>query len=87
MERDSLWSVVKILPSDYDAYGGKEVRWADAMRGFPDCSAGCRHFRRLMSEQEEFQDSDWGVCCNPKSPRAGLLTFEHQAGLDCFETE
>jgi len=21
---------------------------------------------------------DWGVCANPKSPRAGLLTFEHQ---------
>jgi hypothetical protein len=21
--------------------------------------------------------TDWGVCTNPKSPRAGLLTFEH----------
>lgn len=21
---------------------------------------------------------DWGICANPESPRAGLLTFEHQ---------
>ncbi len=27
---------------------------------------------------------DWGVCANPRSPRAGLLTFEHQ-GCEFFE--
>jgi len=27
---------------------------------------------------------DWGVCVNPASPRAGLLTFEHQ-GCEQFE--
>lgn len=37
-----------------------------------DCSCGCYYFIEL-------QDSgDWGVCCNPESPRAGLLTWEHQ---------
>jgi len=27
---------------------------------------------------------DWGVCSNPRSPRCGLLTFEHQG---CWEFE
>ena len=36
-----------------------------------DCSCGCSCFIEL-------QDSgDWGVCCNPESQRAGLLTWEH----------
>jgi hypothetical protein len=29
---------------------------------------------------------DWGVCGNPRSHRAGLLTFEHQ-GCGEFEPE
>jgi hypothetical protein len=28
--------------------------------------------------------NDWGVCSNPESPRAGLLTFEHQ-GCTAFQ--
>jgi hypothetical protein len=28
---------------------------------------------------------DWGICANAKSPRAGLLTFEHQ-GCPDFES-
>jgi hypothetical protein len=28
---------------------------------------------------------DWGVCTNPRGPRKGLLTWEHQAGYGCFE--
>ena len=29
---------------------------------------------------------DWDVCANPKSPRVGLLTFEHQGCME-FEEE
>ncbi|NJL56120.1 hypothetical protein HC928_13770 [bacterium] len=29
---------------------------------------------------------DWGVCANPASPRASLLTFEHQ-GCQAFEAD
>ena len=83
--KDPLWQVVKILPTDYADYGGAVVRWQDPDRTYPDCSAGCRHYRRLHSEYEQVEDADWGVCANPKSPRAGLLTFEHQAGELCWE--
>jgi len=29
---------------------------------------------------------DWGVCIAPRSPRSGLLTFEHH-GCEFFEAE
>ena len=63
---DPLWFVLKRLPSDYADYGGDIVRWADPNLDYPDCSSGCRHWRAL--------DTDWGVCANPDSPRAGLLS-------------
>jgi hypothetical protein len=47
-----------------------------------DCSCGCRHFLPLQGQLGH----DWGVCANSKSPRAGLLTFEHQ-GCAEFEAE
>jgi hypothetical protein len=75
--KDPLWEIVKILPTDYTDYGGGIERWKDPDKGYPDCSSGCRHFWAL--------DADWGVCCNPQSPRAGLLTWEHQAGEGCWE--
>lgn len=31
--------------------------------------------------------ADWGVCSNPKSPRAGMLTFEHQGCREFEEDE
>lgn len=83
--KDILWQVVRILPTDYTDYGGDVERWADSTKDYPDCSSGCRHFRRLHSGYENVEDADWGVCANPKSPRAGLLTFEHQTGLGCWE--
>lgn len=73
---DPLWNVVRVLSTDYSEYGGHVIRW-QSDRDYPDCSAGCRHFWAL--------DADWGVCRNPEGPRAGLLTFEHQAGYNCFE--
>ena len=85
MNKDLLWQVVKILPSDYTDYGGLVERWSDPDESYPDCSSGCRHYRRLISQYEDVEDADWGVCTNENSPRAGLLTWEHQAGHKCHE--
>ena len=62
------------LPTDFAPYGqrSREGDWG------PDCSCGCLHFRALADHV------DWGVCSNLQSPRAGLLTFEHQG---CREFE
>jgi hypothetical protein len=64
---DELWAVCRKLPTDFQPYGDRE-------RDEPDCSAGCRWFHALEGQV----GFDWGVCANPESPRAGLLTFEHQ---------
>jgi hypothetical protein len=71
--RDKLLKVVRMLETDYEPYGKAE-------RDGPDCSSGCRHFVKLAGDS----GNDWGVCANPDSPRAGLLTFEHQ-GCAAFE--
>lgn len=76
-----LFEVLKVLPTDYTDYGGKVERWADESVAYPDCSAGCRFFLQLAHPH----GSDWGVCTKKDAPRAGLLTWEHQAGLGCFE--
>lgn len=64
------------LPTDFEPYGrrSRDEDWG------PDCSCGCRHFLQLAG----VLGTDWGVCANPRSPRAGLLTFEHQG---CREFE
>lgn len=64
------------LPTDFEPYGqrNRKTDWG------PDCSCGCLHFQKL----EGPLGADWGVCSNPKSPRAGMLTFEHQ-GCPEFE--
>ena len=79
-----FWQVLKILPTDYTDYGGQVKRWEDVEGYYPDCS-GCRRFHRLHDPNELSWDSDWGICANPNSPRAGLLTWEHQAGVGCFK--
>lgn len=73
-----LVSIMKRLPSDFEPYGEREREgW--------DCSCGCKHYMELFHlEAPGGRDSDWGVCVNPKSPRCGLLTFEHQ-GCPEFE--
>ena len=85
--KDDIWKVVKILPTDYSDYGGEIERWKNNNDSYPDCSSGCRYWRPLYSEYHRGPDDDWGVCANPESPRAGLLTWEHQAGHDCWECE
>lgn len=72
---EQLKGVVRTLPTDFKPYGKRE-------RTGPDCSCGCRWFRPLEGKE----GADWGVCANPDSPRAGLLTFEHQ-GCPAFEGE
>ncbi len=74
--------VCQTLETDYFSYGkGQVVRWENEGESYPDCSSGCKWAAWLSGEHQ----SDWCVCCNPDSPRAGLLTFEHQAGYKCFE--
>lgn len=91
----ALWKACKLLPQDYTPYG-KEERWADPNKTYPDCSCGCRYYESLLDptlsppyEDHELSlawpggaDYDWGVCTNPKSHRCGLLTWEHQG---CFQ--
>lgn len=79
----ALVKVLKKLPTDYQEYGGDIKRWEDPEKDYPDCSRGCKYFVEL----KEKLGYDWGVCANPNSPRAGLLTWEHQTGVDCFEAE
>lgn len=85
-EHEVLLSLVKRLPSDYTDYGGRVERWQHPEEFYPDCSTGCRYYRRLIDVSGQSTDRDWGVCTNPRSPRAGLLTFEHQAGYGCYES-
>jgi len=82
MEKD-LFRSLKVLPTDYDAYGGEVKRWADPELDYPDCASGCRFFVPLTEPYKY----DWGVCAKPESPRAGMLTWEHQAGFACYEAE
>jgi hypothetical protein len=67
------------LPTDFEPWGqrSREEDWG------PDCSCGCRHFLEL----EWPLGADWGVCSNARSPRAGLLTFEHQGCREFEEDE
>ena len=73
---EALWAVAKKLPTDFEPYGKRQR--SDVSPG--DCSCNCRWFHKVAG----MQGLDWGVCANPKSPRAGLLTFEH---MGCPEYE
>jgi len=70
---DKLLKIVRTLETEYEPYGKME-------RDGPDCSCACRHFVKLAGDVGE----EWDVCANPRSARAGLLTFEHQ-GCPEFE--
>ena len=74
--RQLLTSVYRRLPTDYEPYGDRVRNEAG------DCSCGCRHYLRFRGETGQ----DWGACGNSESPRAGLMTFEHQ-GCERFEAE
>jgi hypothetical protein len=76
---DELWAIRKTLPTDFEPYG---LRSRYRETGGPDCSCGCAWYHTLIGQAQ----ADWGICANPASPRAGLLTFEHQ-GCELFENE
>ncbi|HMF33459.1 MAG TPA: hypothetical protein VKK79_18685 [Candidatus Lokiarchaeia archaeon] len=78
-DKETLWKVVKILPTDYADYGGEIKRWELDNEMYADCSSGCIHWVEI--------DNNWGVCAKEGGPRAGLLTWEHQAGYNCFESK
>jgi hypothetical protein len=71
-----LLKLVKHLATDFEPYGKRSRK-----HGGADCSCGCKHFLKLRGSL----GFDWGVCANPKSPRAGLPTFEHQ-GCEKYES-
>lgn len=72
---EALWTTCKRLPTDFAPYGDVERGQVTNYEG--DCSSGCRWFHVLAGTRGQ----DWGVCANSESPRAGLLTFEHQGCL------
>ena len=69
-----LLAIMPNSPTDFEPYGYR-------LREGADCSCGCRWFLPLQC-----QPTDWGVCSNPRSPRCGLLTFEHM-GCPEFEAD
>ena len=73
---NELRKACKELPEDYEPYG--EI--SNDERG-GDCSCDCKFAVWLEGDE----GLDWCVCINPKSHRYGLLTFEHQAGANCFK--
>lgn len=70
-----MLAIVRSLPTDYTPWGTVEHD------GQGDCSSGCAHALPLPGKL----GMDWVVCARAGGPRAGLLTFEHQAGRGCFE--
>ena len=72
---DRLYAMLKCLPSDFAPWGERD---RDTDEVCADCSCGCDWYIALEDVGDEHLSMDWGVCSNPQSPRAGLLTFEHQ---------
>ena len=83
LSHEQLWQICRLKPSDYEPYGMHNRLTATRpplIAG--DCSGGCKWYHTLSGRASK----DWGVCGNPASHRAGLLTFEHQ-GCPEFECE
>jgi hypothetical protein len=80
-DRVSVHRVLKVLPTDWHPIGF--MHRGENGGEWGDCSCGCRWWLPMAPPLS----SDWGVCCNPDGPRAGLLTFEHQGGYRCFEQQ
>jgi hypothetical protein len=77
-EHTRLWSITVKHPQDYEPWGTVD---RESTRFLADCSSGCVYFRPL----DGGLGGDWGVCTNPDSHRAGLLTFEHQGCANALE--
>ncbi len=73
LAHEALLQIAVRRPEDYAPWGNVE-RWANPALAYPDCSADCRFALDVAGDLA----NDWVICTNPKSHRAGLLTFEHQ---------
>jgi hypothetical protein len=83
LTHEQLWQVCQLKPGDYEPYGKHNRLTATRPAEIAsDWSGGCKRYHTLSSPASR----DWGVCGNPRSHRAGLLTFEHQ-GCSEFERE
>ena len=67
---EQLFDIAKRLPTDFEPWGQRQHIGGAVSQ--PDCSCHCRFFTRL----DGGAGLDWGVCVNPKSLRAGLLTYQ-----------
>src|SRR5262245_35212362 len=81
-ESEDLHAECPRLTNDKAHFHSCHDRWLERMTATPespeydiyaDQCGGCRFFLHL-TDAFKF---DWGVCSNPKSPRDGLATFEH----------
>ena len=73
---EELWEACRRLPSDWEPHGQRQ--WHGRREARPDCDT-CRWFVELLRTAP-----DWGVCANPASERAGLLSFREQG---CWQHE
>jgi len=73
---EELWDACRRLPSDWEPHGQR--KWHGRPEARPDCDT-CRWFAGLFHASP-----DWGICANPVSERAGLLTFREQG---CWQHE
>jgi hypothetical protein len=73
---EELWEACRKLPSDWEPHGRR--KWLGRREDRPDCET-CYWFVELFRTWP-----DWGVCANPESARAGLLTFREQG---CWQHE
>jgi hypothetical protein len=80
LTHEQLWQVCQQKPGDYAPYGKRKRLKANTI--LSDRSGECKWYHTLIGRAS----LDWGVCGNPASHRAGLLTFEHQ-GCPEFEPE
>jgi hypothetical protein len=68
----SLGVISSLESATFDGNGQTEEYWSGIYYTYQ-CSCQCYFYHPLRGDR----GMDWGVCTNPKSPRAGLLTFEH----------
>jgi hypothetical protein len=71
---EQLFDIARRLPTDFEPWGQR----SRDMPTQPDCASDCRFFTRL----DGGAGLDWGVCVNPQSLRAGLLTYQN---FGCLE--
>jgi hypothetical protein len=80
LTHEQLWLICLRKPGDYESYGQRKRLMAGQIVG--GCSGECKWYHTLSGAAS----LDWGVCGNPRSHHAGLLTFEH-LGYPEFEQE